>query len=47
MLAPPGPPVCVGSVVQKESIELSVLGIQTDISHVLVVRKAMYTSVAS
>ena len=45
--APPGPPVCVGSGVQTEPTEVSVAGVQTDISRVQVVRETTYASVAT
>ena len=47
MPAPPVPPVCVGSGMQTESAEVSVVGVQTDISRVQVVREMTYTSVAT
>ena len=47
MPAPPEPSVCVGSGVQTESAEVSMVGIQTDISRVQVVRETTYASVAT
>ena len=47
MPAPPVPPVCVGSGVQTESAGVSVVGVQTDISRVQVVRETTYASVAT
>ena len=47
MPAPPMSPVCVGSGVQTESATVSVVGVQTDISRVQVVRETTYDSVAT
>ena len=47
MLAPPEPPMCVGSGVQTELAGVSVVGVQTDISRVQVVRETTYASVAT
>ena len=47
MPAPPVPPVCVGSGVQTELAEVSVVGVQTDISRVQVVRETTYVRVAT
>ena len=47
MLAPPVPTVCVGSEMQTEQAGVSVVGVQTDISRVQVVRETTYASVAT
>ena len=47
MSAPPAPPVCVGSGTQTVGAEVSVVGVQTDISRVQVVRETTYASVAT
>ena len=47
MPAPPVPPVCVGTGAQTESAEVSVRGVQTDISRVQVVRETTYASMAT
>ena len=47
MPAPPVPPECVGSGMQTESAGVSVVRVQTDISHVQVVRETTYASVAT
>ena len=47
MPAPLEPPVCVGSGVKTELTEVSVVGVQTDISRVQVVRETTYASVAT
>ena len=47
MPAPPEPPVCVGSGVQTELAGVSVVGVQTDISRVQVVRERTYASMAT
>ena len=47
MPAPPVPPVGVGSGMQTESARVSMVGVQTDISRVQVVRETTYASVAT
>ena len=47
MPAPSEPPVCVGCGVQTDLVGVSVVGIQTDISRVQVVRETTYASMAT